>query len=141
MPERQAGHLPQVIPGREHYFLADMHGTHFGADLGNFPGDIASRDMRQWNLIAGQSAPDPKIEMIEATGAHVNEDFIMSKMGFRNVGVVQNTGVTVLMEKNSFHERPPQKETHKCAVDRRIVARYIGGTWSERPKENATPGF
>ncbi len=52
--------------------------------------------------------------MIEGAGAHVNEDFIMSEMRFRYVGVVQNTGVTVLMEKNSFHERPPQKKTHNC---------------------------
>jgi hypothetical protein len=36
--------------------------------------------------------------MIEGAGAHVNEDFTMSEMRFRYVGVVQNTGVTVLME-------------------------------------------
>ena len=95
--------------------------------------------MRQWNLIARQTAPHPQIEMIEGAGAHVNEDFIMSEMRFRYVGVAQNTGVTVLMEKNSFHGRPPQKETHNCTVSRRIVARYVGGTCSGCPKENATP--
>jgi hypothetical protein len=96
----------------EHDLLTYMHGTHSGANLGHFPGDIAAGDMRERNLIAGHTAPDPQIEVVEGARAHVNEDFIVSEMRFVYVGVMQNAGVTVLMEKNGFHDRPPRKRIH-----------------------------
>ena len=45
--------------------------------------------------------------MIEGAGVDANEDFIVAQMGLGDVGVVKNAGVTVVMEEDGFHERPP----------------------------------
>src|SRR5262249_35910365 len=59
----------------ENDFLPDGDAGDTGAELGDFAGDVAAGDMREWNGDAGQAAADPQVEMIERAGADANEDF------------------------------------------------------------------
>lgn len=62
---------------------------------------------------AGKAAAHPEVEMIEGTGANADEDFVAAKLGLGDVGVVENGRVTVFLEDDRFHERPPRSEIRR----------------------------
>jgi hypothetical protein len=110
--------------GSEHDFLADVDGADFGANLGDFAGDVAAGNVGEWNLEAGKAATHPEVEMIEGTGVNADEDFAAAKLRLGDVGVVENGRVTMFLEDDGFHERPPRSElrwrltTSRCIVSR-----------------------
>jgi len=110
--------------GGEHNFLADVHGAHFGADFGDFAGNVGAGDVGQGNLKAGKPTADPEVEMIEGAGANTDEDFVTAKLRLRNIGEAENGRVTVFLEDDGFHERPPRSEIRcRLTKDRCIVSR------------------
>jgi hypothetical protein len=90
--------------GCEHYLLADAHGGNFGADFGDFSGDIASGNVRKRDRNIWQAPADPEIEMIEGAGADTDENFMSAEFGFGDVDILQNFGSAMLAEKNGFHD-------------------------------------
>ena len=114
-----AGHA-----GREYNFLTDVDGADFRADLGDFAGNVAAGDVRQWNLEARKPAAHPKVEMIEGTGANTDEDFVATKLRLGDIGVLENGRVTMMTEDDGFHERPPRSEMRwRLTTDRYIASR------------------
>ena len=110
--------------GSEHDFLADMHGADFRTDLGDFAGDIAARDVREWNLEARKAAAHPQVEMIEGTGTNTDKHFVAAKLGLRDVSIVENRRVTMFLEDDGFHERPPRSEMRwRLTTGKYIVSR------------------
>jgi len=110
--------------GSEHHFLADVDGADFRADLGDFAGDVAAGNMGEWDLEAGKAAAHPEVEMIEGTGVNADEDFAAAKLGLGDISVVENGRVTMFLEDDGFHERPPRSEMRwRLATDRYTVSR------------------
>jgi hypothetical protein len=118
------GALAAGYAGSENNFLADVNCGDFGADFGDFAGDIATGNVGQGDLQSGEAAADPEIEMIEGTGADADQDFVAAELRFGHVGETKNGGVPVFLEHNGFHERPPRSETYgRWKRFRNIVSR------------------
>src|SRR5208337_1980238 len=114
---------------RKDNFLADVDGADFGTDFGDFAGNVAAGDVGKWSLEAGEAAAHPEIEMIEGAGVNADEDFAAAELRLGDVGVVENGRVTVFLEDDRFHERPPRSEMRcRLTKDRCIVSRYVCGT-------------
>ena len=96
--------------GSENDFLADVDGGDFGADLGDFASDVAAGNVRQRDLQAGKAAAHPEIEMIEGTSTNADEDFVAAELRFGNIGEAKNGRITMFLEDDGFHERPPGSE-------------------------------
>ena len=110
--------------GGEHNFLADVHGANFGADFGDFAGNVGAGDVGQGNLKAGKATAHPEVEMIEGAGTDTDEDFVAAKLRLRNISEAENGGVTVFLEDDGFHERPPRRDTKwSLTTGRYIVSR------------------
>jgi hypothetical protein len=90
--------------GSKNDFLADVDGVHFGADFGDFTGDIASRDVRERNGNTRQAPADPEVEVVQGAGADTNEDVIGAEMRFNDVGVMEDARFAVLVEDDGFHK-------------------------------------
>jgi len=107
----EAGGTPAAgNAGSENNFLADVDRGDFRADLGDFASDVAARNVGQGNLEAGKAAAHPEVEMIECAGANADEDFVATELRFGNIGKAENGWVTMMMEEDGFHERPPGSE-------------------------------
>jgi len=89
--------------GSKQNFLADVDGVDFRADFGHFAGDVAAGNVRKWDGNAGEAATDPEVEMVEGAGMDADEDVVVAELGFVDVGVMENAGITVLVEENGFH--------------------------------------
>jgi len=96
--------------GRENHFLADVDGTDFRSDFGDFAGDVAARDVRKGGLETGEAAAHPEVKMIESAGVDTNEDFTTAELRLGDIGVMKNGRVTVFLEDDGFHEEPPGSE-------------------------------
>jgi hypothetical protein len=108
--------------GGEDNFLADVDVVNFGTDLSNFTGDVTARDMWKRDGHTRQAAPDPKVEMVECAGMNTDQDFIRVKMRLIDIGIVKNAWITMLVENDGFHERPPKTGTRK--PDNRPIYRF-----------------
>ena len=97
--------------GSENDLLANVDSGDFRADFGDFAGDVAAGNVGQGNLEAGETAADPEIEMIEGAGADADQDFVTPELGFGDIGETKNGGISVFLEDDGFHERPPGSET------------------------------
>jgi hypothetical protein len=82
----------------------------FGAYLGNFAGDVAARNVRERDGNARETAANPKVEMIKGTGMDADEDLIVAERRFGNIGVAKDGRVTMLLDDDRFHEKPPWDE-------------------------------
>jgi hypothetical protein len=111
--------------GSEDDFLADADSVYFGADFGDFAGDIAAGDVREGNGNAGQSAADPEVEVVQAASMDADEDVGGAEVRFVDVGVVEDAGVAVVVEEDGFHE----------GLGGYIVSRYSRGGRREEVKE------
>lgn len=94
----------------ENDFLADMNGGDFGAYLGDFAGDVAARNVREGEGNARETAANPKVEMIKGAGMDPDEDLVVTESRFGNIGVAKDGRVTMLLDDNGFHEKPPWNE-------------------------------
>ena len=88
--------------GCEHYFLTYVNGGDFGADPGDFSGDVAAGNVGKRDGDAGEAAAHPEIKMIEGTSAHADENFAGARFRFGDIGISQNFGSPMLAEKNNF---------------------------------------
>jgi hypothetical protein len=111
--------------GSEDDFLADADSVYFGADFGDFAGDIAAGDVREGNGNAGESAADPEVEVVQAASMDADEDVGGAEVRFVDVGVVEDAGVAVVVEEDGFHE----------GLGGYIVSRYSRGGRREEVKE------
>jgi len=110
--------------GSENDFLADVDSADFGADFGDFAGDVAAGNVGEWNLEAGKAAAHPEVEMVEGAGVNADEDFVATKLRLGDIGVLENGRVAVMTEDDGFHERPPRSEMRwSLTTDRYIVSR------------------
>ena len=125
---KAGGTLAAGDAGGEHHFLADVHGANFRADFGDFAGNVGAGDVGQGNLKAGKATAYPEVKMIEGAGPNTDEDFVTAKLRLRNIGEAENGGVTVFLEDDGFHERPPRNEI-RCPdrQDSCIVSRWVRG--------------
>ena len=112
--------------GSEDDFFADVNGVDFGTDFGDFAGDIAAGNVRERNADAGYTFTNPEIEVIEGAGPYANEDFIVAEMRLVDVGVMENAGVTVMVEDDGFHwERSGRQEYISYHdVEERVLQRH-----------------
>lgn len=94
--------------GSEHHLLADVDVANVVANLDDFTGYVAARDVRKRNGIVRKAVANPQIEVIEGTGAHADENFVRMDLGFVHIGVVQHAGIAVLVKDDGFHETPPR---------------------------------
>lgn len=92
---------------REDHLLADVHGGDLGTDFGDFAGNITARYVRKRYGNAGKAAPYPEIEVVQGAGVDTDEDFTRAEMRLGNVGIAKNAGITVLLDDDGFHGRPP----------------------------------
>ena len=67
-----------------------------GADFDDFTGDVAARNMRQWDGHVGEAATHPKIEVIQGAGADSDEGVSGTDGGFGCVGIFEDLGAAVL---------------------------------------------
>jgi len=110
--------------GRKNHFLADVDGTDFGADFGDFTGDVAAGDVGKGGLEAGKAATHPEVKMIEGTSANADEDLAPAELRLGNIGVLENGRVSVFLVDDGFHERPPRSEMKWClTTEQYIVSR------------------
>jgi len=96
--------------GSENDFLADMNSGDFGADLGYFTGDVAAGNVRERDGDTGETAANPKVEVIKGTGMDADEDFIVAESRFGNIGVAKDGRVTMLLDDDGLHAKPPWNE-------------------------------
>ncbi len=96
--------------GGEDHFLADVDGGDVGSNLGDFASDVAAGNVGQRNLEAGEATAHPEVKMIEGAGPDTDQDFVAAERGFGNVGKTKNGWVTMFLEDDGFHERPPVSE-------------------------------
>ena len=66
-------------------------------------GDVAARNMRHRNFDARQTAPRPKIEVVQGAGAHPHQHFARSRLGIGRVLVTQYFDAAVLVKTNGLH--------------------------------------
>jgi hypothetical protein len=110
----------------ENDFLADVDGGDFRADLGDFAGNIAARNVRERDGDAGKTTANPKVKTIKGAGAHADEDFIVAENRFGDVGIAKDRGITVLMDDDGFHGQPPGSAGTSDGSSTYIVSRYVG---------------
>ena len=57
--------------------------------------------------------------MVKGTGMDTDKDFVGAEMRLTDIGIVKNTWVTVLVDDDGFHERPPgtRSERKVCPAD------------------------
>jgi hypothetical protein len=103
-----------------------MDGVDVVADLDDFAGNIAAGNVGKRNGNAGQTVAHPEIEMIEGAGANADEDFVGVEVRFGNIGVMEHTGVAMLVKDNRFHKDPPEDSVER---DNRPTygTGYVGG--------------
>jgi hypothetical protein len=92
--------------GSENDFLADANRGDFGTDLRNFTGDVAARDVREWNRNARDASAHPKVEVIQRTSLYSDQDFVRADLGVGQVLVAKYLRSTVLLEDDGFHIDP-----------------------------------
>jgi hypothetical protein len=112
--------------GRENDFLADVNGGDFRADLGDFAGNIAARNVRERDGNAGKATANPEVEMIKGAGADADEDFIVAENRFGDVGIAEDGRVTVFVNNDGFHGQPPGSAGTSDGSSTYIVSRYVG---------------
>lgn len=76
---------------------------HAFAQGGDFAGNVAARNMGEWNLNAGNAGADEEIQVIQGAGANAHHDFSASGNRIRSVFITQHVGTTVLVHADSFH--------------------------------------
>jgi hypothetical protein len=124
-----SGTLAAGHAGSKDNFLANMKGVNLGANFGDLAGDVAAGNVWKGNGNTRQAAPDPEVEVVESTGVDANQDFVGAQMRLIHIGVAKNARITMLVEDDGFHERPPGTITKWNATPGRyIVSRYVGGT-------------
>jgi hypothetical protein len=92
--------------GSEEDFLANADGGDFGADLRDFAGDVAARNVREGERNAWQTLADPEVEMIERAGFDAHKNFVGLDCRLRNIDEFENVRRTVLLENDGFHPAP-----------------------------------
>jgi hypothetical protein len=98
------GALAAGNAGSEENFLAGFDGGDAEANLLDGAGNIAAGNMRERDGNARDSAAHPEVEMIESAGVDADDDFAGARFGFGNVGVAEDVGAAVVVEKDGFHE-------------------------------------
>lgn len=87
----------------EENFLAGPDRGDVGADFFDDAGDVAAGNVRKRDRNAGEAAAYPEVEMIEGAGVDAGKDFARAGFGFGDVGVVEDFGAAVVVEKDGFH--------------------------------------
>jgi len=116
---REAGRtLAAGYAGSQHDFLPDVDDMDFRANFSNFPGNITAGNVRKRNGYARQAPPHPQVEVVQGAGMDTNQNFVGAKVRLIHIRIVENTGITMLMENDRFHKPPPGKE---CTEQERLA--------------------
>jgi hypothetical protein len=90
--------------GLNQHLFAGLYPIDKITDSANDSGNVVAKNVRQRNLDAGEALACPDVEVIDAAGAHLDEDLV----GFvRRVGklcVFENVGTAVAVEDDCFHD-------------------------------------
>ena len=92
-------------PRRDEDFLADLDAFDLAADPFDLPGDVATGNMRQGNLVARYPLPNPDIQMVQRAGLDADEHFVRLDLRLGPVLVLQLLRPAVFVEDNGFHTR------------------------------------
>jgi hypothetical protein len=68
----------------------------FGADGGNFSGDVAGADVRKRNRNIGWAGADEEVEAIECAGLNTDANFVGADYGSPGFGEFQDFGALLL---------------------------------------------
>ena len=89
--------------GSEDHFVAGVDALGGRANGRDFAGNIAARDERKRKCDPVQSPADPQVEMVQAAGAHVHDDFIRPRVGFGDLRELQDFRPAVFGDDNCPH--------------------------------------
>ena len=111
MPSETGRAVTACDPGSEDNFLTDVNVMNVVADFHHFTGDVAARNVRKRNGIVRKPVADPKVQMVQRTRVHADQNFVWMNMRLVDIRVVQHTWITMLVKDNGFHRRPPGEGT------------------------------
>src|SRR5262249_36313631 len=90
---------------RQQNALADLEISDVFADLGDYPGDVATVDVGQFD--ARQTFADEQIQMVQRASLHPHQDLVFARTRIGNVLVFQNFRTAELVETNGLHQFSP----------------------------------
>lgn len=98
--------------GRKNDLLTNVDGGDFRAKLDDFTDAVAAGNVRKRDLESGKAAANPEVEMVEGAGTDADKDFVAAELRFGYIRETENGWITVFLEDDGFHERPPRSETY-----------------------------
>jgi len=100
-----SGALAAADPWSQENFLVGPYCGDAGSNFVDDTSDVAARDMRERNGETRNTLAYPKIQMVEGAGVDADESFAEARFGFGDVGVAEDVGSAVVIEKDRFHRR------------------------------------
>jgi hypothetical protein len=88
---------------REQYSVAGANVSNSFTYPLDFAGDVASANMRQWDIHAAHSLANPKIEVIQGARAYAYKNFPSATDRFGYVGISQNVWPAMLRKDSRLH--------------------------------------
>jgi hypothetical protein len=93
--------------GREYNFLASANRGDLGADLRDFPGDVAARNVRKRYQNIRKALANPEIEVVQRAGSNAHQDFVGADDGISYFNIFQDFRAAVLLKLDGLHFSDP----------------------------------
>jgi hypothetical protein len=76
-----------------------------GVYFHNFPCTVRAGDVGVFQFQAGPAVAHPQVHAVEGRGVQSHKGFTRAGFGGREVGILKNLRVSMLVEKDCFHQR------------------------------------